>query len=204
MTAKKLFITILSLTWLFAGSGIYHTSAKEFTIERNGVIVCISEDGEVVMHNWAGDPSPAFRLALKGKVTGLASNDVICIGVTDSGEIFTSRDGQSWDVTDFNRTYAGYYPEISFVGVAAGKASVAVAGVTKTNAPAVYVSTRGTVWSERTLDYFSGAEQSYLTELPISISADLERDEFVLECTDDTWFFLPACSHCNRLEYRGR
>ena len=204
MTVGKIVKAVLSLTWLLAGSGFYHAFAQDFTIERDGVIVTITDEGEVILHNWAGDIIPAMRLALKGKVTGLAVNDALCIGVTDSGEIFTSPDGRTWDVMDFNRTYAGYYPETSFVGVAAGKASVAVAGVTKTNAPAVYISTRGTVWSERSLDYFMGAEQHFLTELPTGISADLERDEFVLECTDDTWFFLPSCSHCNRLEYRGR
>ncbi|MDO5442590.1 MAG: hypothetical protein Q4G10_02845 [Bacteroidia bacterium] len=203
MTVGKLFTVILSLTWLLAGSGFYHSYAKDFTIERDGVIVTITDEGEVILHNWAGDIIPAMRLALKGKVTGLAVNDAICIGVTDSGEIFTSKDGRTWDITDFNKAYEGYYPKIGFVGVAAGVSSVAVAGVTETNAPAVYISTRGTVWSERTLNYFSGEEQFYLNELPVSISADLERDEFVLECTDDTWFFLPSCSHCNRLEYRG-
>ena len=202
MKIKTFIVALLSLTLLLAGSGIT-LAQNHFAIERNGLIINVSEDGEVVMMNYSGDPSPAFRLALTGKVTGLAANDAVCIGVTDKGEIFTSRDGRSWDVTDFNKTYEGYYRKVSFVGVAAGAASVAVAGVTDTNAPAVFISTRGTVWSERPLEYFQGEEQFVLTELPKRITADLERDEFVLECTDDVFFFIPPCSHCNRLEYRG-
>ena len=202
MKIKTFIVALLSLTLHLAGSGIT-LGQNNFAIERNGLIINVSEDGEVVMMNYSGDPSPAFRLALTGKVTGLAANDAVCIGVTDKGEIFTSRDGRSWDVTDFNKTYEGYYRKVSFVGVAAGAASVAVTGVTDTNAPAVFISTRGTVWSERPLDYFQGEEQFELTELPVGITADLKRDEFVLECTDDVFFIIPPCSHCNRLEYRG-
>ena len=202
MIARTIITAIISLVWLFAGPGI-SVAEKEFTFERNGAVITVTEGGEVILHNYAGDVLPAMRLALRGKVTGMAGNDDICIGVTDMGEIFSSTDGREWDVVDFNKTYEGYYPEMSFVGVAAGTGSIAVAGVTTTNAPAVFISTRGKVWSERPLNYFQG-EEHYLTEIPVGISADLEKDEFVLECTDDVFFFLPACSHCNRLEYRGR
>lgn len=202
MRIKLSIVAFLSLGLLIAGSGI-SLAQNNFAIERNGFIINVSEDGEVVMMNFNGDPSPAFRLALTGNVTGLTANDVICVGVTDKGEIFTSKDGRAWDVTDFNKTYEGYYRKVRFVGVAAGTGSIAVAGITDTNAPAVFISTRGTVWSERPLEYFQGEEQFVLTELPKSITADLERDEFVLECTDDVFFFIPPCSHCNRLEYRG-
>lgn len=202
MRIKLSIVAFLSLGLLIAGSGI-SLAQNNFAIERNGFIINVSEDGEVVMMNFNGDPSPAFRLALTGNVTGLTANDAICVGVTDKGEIFTSKDGRAWDVTDFNKTYEGYYRKVRFVGVAAGTGSIAVAGITDTNAPAVFISTRGTVWSERPLEYFQGEEQFVLTELPKSITADLERDEFVLECTDDVFFFIPPCSHCNRLEYRG-
>lgn len=204
MIARTIISAILSLVWLTAGSGIsYADEPVTFTFERNGIIITVRDDGELILHNYAGDEVPSSRLPLTGKVTGVATNDDMCIGVTEKGEIITSINGQDWEVLDFNKTYSGYYPEMKFVGVAAGKGSFAVAGVTKTNAPAVFISTRGTVWSERTLNYFQG-EEHYLTEIPVGISADLEKDEFVLECTDNVFFFLPACSHCNRLEYRGR
>ncbi len=202
MIVRTIISAILSLVWLSAGPGI-SVAGKEFTFERNGVIVTVREDGELLLQNYAGDEIPSSRLPLTGKVTGVTTSKDLCIGVTDKGEIFTSRDGREWNVTDFNKTYEGFYPEMSFVGVAAGTGSFAVAGVTKTNAPAVFISTRGTVWSERPLNYFQG-EEHYLTEIPLGITADLEKDEFVLECTDDVFFFLPACSHCNRLEYRGQ
>ena len=204
MIGKSFISALLSLVWLIAGPGISLADEKAFSIEKDGITVSVTEEGEVILHNWSGDIIPSYRIAVKGKVTGLAANHTICIGVTDAGEIFTSKDGRDWNVTDFNEQYEGYYKKVRFVGVAAGAGSVAVAGINEMNAPEVFISTRGTVWSERPLIYSQGEETFELTELPKSITADLERDEFVLECTDDVWFFLPSCSHCNRLEYRGQ
>ena len=204
MKVRFLISAVLSLAGLFARPGISSAETLSFTFERNGVIVTVREDGELILSNLSGDEQPSSRLPLTGNVTDLDTNDDICVGVTDRGEIFISKDGRNWDVKDFNKMYEGYYEKIRFVGVAAGKGSVAVAGITETNAPAVYISTRGTVWSARSLTYFQGEELFELTELPVGITADLERDEFVLECTDDVFFILPPCSHCNRLEYRGQ
>lgn len=141
---------------------------------------------------------------IKGEIIGTTSNDYATFVLTDEGEIGWSRDGESWTVIDFNEAYRGYYEPVRFVGIAAGKASVAVAGVyEKTGAPAIFISSRGNVWTERSLVYSQGEETFELTEAPLAISADLERDEFVLTCTDGVLFFVPPCSHCNRKEYAG-
>ena len=141
---------------------------------------------------------------VKGEVIGTSSNEYATFGLTDAGEIFWSRDGESWTVVDFNEAYQGYYEPVRFVGIAAGAASVAVVGTyEKTGAPAMFVSSRGNVWTERRLTYFQGEEMFELGEAPLAVRADLERDEFVLTCTDDILFFVPPCSHCNRLEYHG-
>ena len=39
--------------------------------------------------------------------------------VTDAGEILRSPDGSAWTVFDFNANYAGYYPRMRFLAVAA-------------------------------------------------------------------------------------
>lgn len=204
MAFKLLITALLSLAGLFSRPGANDADMKIFTFEWNGIIVTVREDGELILSNYSGDELPSSRLPLTGNVTDMDMNDELCIGVTDTGEIFTSKDGRNWDVNNFNKTYEGYYSKVSFVGVAVGAGSIAVTGITDRNAPAVFISTRGTVWSERPLNYFQGEEQFELTELPVGITADLKRDEFVLECTDDVFFILPPCSHCNRFEYRGK
>ena len=141
---------------------------------------------------------------VKGGIIGTTSNEYATFGLTDAGEIFWSRDGKSWTVVDFNEAYRGYYEPVRFVGIAAGAASVAVVGTyEKTGAPAMFVSSMGNVWTERRLNYLQGEEMFDLGEAPLAVRADLERDEFVLTCTDGVLFFVPPCSHCNRLEYHG-
>lgn len=140
----------------------------------------------------------------KGHVIGTASNGYASFVLTNKGEIAWSRDSVEWTVVDFNETYRGYYEPVRFVGIAAGKADVAVVGVyERTGAPAMFISSRGNVWTERRLVYQQGDELFELTETPLSIRADLARDEYVITCTDDVLFFVPPCSHCNRMEYHG-
>ena len=141
---------------------------------------------------------------VKGEIIGTATNEYATFGLTDKGEIFWYRDEKKWEVIDFNEMYRGYYPPVHFVGIAAGAGSVAVVGTyEESGAPAMFVSQRGSVWSERTLTYSQGEELFELGEAPLAIRADLERDEYVLTCTDGVLFFVPSCSHCNRLEYHG-
>jgi hypothetical protein len=141
---------------------------------------------------------------VKGNVIGLSSNDFATFGLTDAGQIFWTRDSVKWEVIDFNEAYRGYYRPVRFVGIAAGNGSVAVVGTYEnTGTPAMFVSSRGNVWTERGLTYSQGDELFELTETPLSVRADLERDEFVITCTDGVLFFVPPCSHCNRKEYHG-
>ena len=141
---------------------------------------------------------------IKGNVIDTTSNDYATFVLTDKGEIAWSRDSIKWEVIDFNEAYRGYYQPVRFVGIAAGNGSVAVVGTyEKTGAPAMFVSSRGNVWTERGLTYSQGEELFELTEAPLAVRADLERDEFVITCTDGVLFFVPPCSHCNRKEYHG-
>jgi len=145
----------------------------------------------------------SLHIDCKGNLTMMDCNRNGCFALTDKSEIVFSSNGSSWKVFDFNEQYSDYYGEISLVGIAAGPGSVAVAGTDETGSPVVFISTRGTVWSQRILEYTLGSETFSLHETPLSISADLEKDEFVLQCTDNTLFFIPPCSHCNRLVYYG-
>ena len=119
--------------------------------------------------------------------------------VTDAGEILRSEDGAAWTVFDFNAAYDGFYPRMRFLAVAAGGGSVMVAGLDPDGHLAVYTSSRGTVWSGRSLDYAEGGVRQVLDVTPVSLSYDPLRDSFFLCGTQGTLFEMPGCSHCNRL-----
>ena len=119
--------------------------------------------------------------------------------VTDAGEILRSADGSSWSVLDFNAEYAGYYPPMDWRAVAAGGGSVMVAGLDPGGHLAVYTSSRGTVWSARTLEYTEAGEPHVLDVTPCSLSYDSLRDSFFLCGSGGTLFEMPGCSHCNSL-----
>ena len=119
--------------------------------------------------------------------------------VTDAGEILRSSDGSAWTVFDFNAEYAGYYPRMDFRAVAAGGGSVMVAGLDADGHLAVFTSSRGTVWSPRTLEYARAGERYVLDVTPASLSYDDQRDSFILHGVDGALFEMPGCSHCNQL-----
>ncbi|MCR5351520.1 MAG: hypothetical protein K6E35_03395 [Bacteroidales bacterium] len=119
--------------------------------------------------------------------------------VTDAGEILSSADGATWTLFDFNTQYAGYYPRMDWRAVASGGGSVMVAGLDPEGHLGVYVSSRGTVWSARTLDYSESGERGVLDVTPCSLSYDPLRDSFFLCGSQGTLFEMPGCSHCNRL-----
>lgn len=150
-----------------------------------------------------------FRTACAQETLHASSHGVlqaVCEGpdgiqwaVTDAGEILHSADGVAWTVLDFNAQYAGFYPPVDFRAVASGGGSVMVAGVDADGHLAVYTSSRGTVWSPRSLDYTEGGERLVLDVEPVSLSYDTLRDSFFLCGTSGTLFEMPGCSHCNRL-----
>ena len=107
--------------------------------------------------------------------------------------------GSRWTVLDFNAQYAGYYPSIDFRAVAAGGGSVMVAGVRPDGTPAAFTSSRGTVWSERILDYTESGQPQVFSAVPMDLSYDAMQDRFYLLGDGGSQLALPGCSHCNSL-----
>ncbi|NLZ19826.1 MAG: hypothetical protein GXY24_06140 [Bacteroidales bacterium] len=141
-----------------------------------------------------------LRAAARGNLQAVCEDpDGLRWAVTDAGEILHSADGSAWTVLDFNEAYAGYYPQMDFRAVAAGGGAVMVAGLDPDGHLAVYTSSRGTVWSARSLDYTEEGERRELDVTPCSLSYDPLRDSFFLCGTHGTLFEMPGCSHCNRL-----
>ena len=142
----------------------------------------------------------SLHTAARGKLQAVCADpDGLQWAVTDAGEILHSADGSAWTVLDFNAEYAGFYPRMDFRAVAAGGGSVMVAGLDPDGRLAVYTSSRGTVWSVRSLDYTEAGERKVLDVTPCSLSYDPLRDSFFLCGTGGTLFEMPGCSHCNRL-----
>jgi len=139
-----------------------------------------------------------------GAVVATSSLGAACCGVTDRGEIFVTRDGVNWSVTDFNELYSGYYGRIEFTCACLTETSMIVAGVNEDGLPAAYTSSRGTVWSERPLTYTVRGETYRLEAKPLSAEYQKDVDRFVLVCVDGIRFNLPNCSHCNTIEFTNK
>ena len=136
---------------------------------------------------------------VKGRLTALAADGNTLWAVTNAGEIAHRKEASGWTVFDFNAQYAGYYPSMDFCAVAAGGGGVMVAGVGPDGTPAAFTSARGTVWSERTLDYTEQGLPCLFTAEPMSLSYDASQDRYYLAGAGGTLLALPSCSHCNSL-----
>ena len=139
------------------------------------------------------------KLPVKGVLRALAADGNTLWAVTDAGEIAHRKDASGWTVFDFNAQYDGFYPSMDFRAVAAGGGSVMVAGLRPDGTPAAFTSARGTVWSERTLDYTDMGLPCLFTAEPLSLSYDAPQDRFYLAGTGGALLALPSCSHCNAL-----
>ena len=139
------------------------------------------------------------KLPVKGVLRALAADGNTLWAVTDAGEIAHRKGASGWTVFDFNAQYAGYYPSMDFRAVAAGGGSVMVAGIGPDGTPAAFTSARGTVWSERLLDYTEQGVPCLFTADPVSLSYDAPQDRFYLAGAGGALLALPGCSHCNSL-----
>ena len=72
-----------------------------------------------------------------------------------------------------------------------------MAAVREDGSPAAFTSSKGTVWSERELNYKVDGVWHAFKKVPHRITYEELSDNFVLHCEDGTEFHLPACSHCN-------
>ncbi len=150
-----------------------------------------------------GDSKTQFEtihLDLNGNIVSLSSENSVCYGVTDEGEIIHSTDGQSWTIFNFNEIYKGYYKTCSFKKVLSTPKQITVLGINKDGFPVLFFSSKGNVWTERPLIY-SDEEgfNTQLTDIPNDIYFDAAKDQFILLCSDGKLMTIPSCSHCQKL-----
>ena len=144
------------------------------------------------------DPPQILSLDVKGHLAALSASLQSCFGVTSEGEIVRTSDLENWSILDFNAQYQGYYPRVSFTDIETGLENLAVTGITDTGAPAMFISSQGSVWSYRELSYSASQGSFYLEEEPLSLIYDYLADQYLLLCRGGVIFSVPACAHCNK------
>jgi len=164
-----------------------------------GLIIAGTDDGGII--SWDGKGN--FRknqVAVKGNIVSVSARISDLYGVTDEGEIIHSTDGVSWNISDFNKVYSGYYKPCYFTKVLLTDNRIAVVGYRNDGSAALYLSTQGTVWTERSLNYTdeTGAT-GYLEDTPNDISYDATEDQLFIACNKGKLISIPSCAHCNRL-----
>ena len=189
------------LAWLDADGNILRTKPLERTltslVESEGKLYAIDTEGlELLGLDTDGHIARQRELPVQGRLRALAADGSVLWAVTDAGEIVHGSPASGWKVLDFNALYAGYYPPMEFLAVAAGGGSIIVAGITPGGTPAAFTSARGTVWSERSLDYSEGGSTFTFSALPMGLSYDPAQDRFYLVGGGEE-LALPGCSHCN-------
>ncbi len=177
-------------------------NAVSLTVFRGKLVVGVnSAEGAQVLCLDSIDEAPQVRcLAVKGELTSLSASLESCCGVTSRGEIIRTADLDNWTVLDFNQEYSGFYPEMSFSDIEMGLENMAVAGVTDSGVPAMFISSQGTVWSYRELSYSASRGSFNLEEEPLFVIYDYLADQYLLLCTGGVIFYVPACAHCNKFQ----
>jgi hypothetical protein len=167
-------------------------------IFRNSIIAG-ADQGVII----TGDMKGSFkrtRLALRGNIVSLSARESECFGVTDEGEIIHTSNGIKWEITDFNKAYAGYYKTSYFTKILVTENRIAIAGKHNDDSPVLLLSTQGNVWTERTLVYSDDqGYNSILEDSPNDIIYNESEDMFYLACNRGRVFQLPSCNHCNKL-----
>lgn len=190
------------LAWLDENGDILRTRPLDRTltalVESNAHLYALDTEGQDLLElDWDGHLLGQEKLPVQGHLRSLSADGIILWAVTDAGEIVHGSTGSGWTVLDFNAQYAGYYPPMTFWAVAAGGGSILVAGTTPGGTPAAFTSVRGTVWSERSLDYTEAGLTCTFSALPMGLSYDTAQDRFYLLGSGGEELALPGCSHCN-------
>ena len=190
------------LAWLDQDGDILRTKPLDRTLtalaDNGGSLYALDTEGlDLLELDRDGRLVGQEKLPVQGRLRALASENGVLWAVTDAGEIVHGNPSSGWNVLDFNAQYAGYYPPMTFWAVAVGGGSIFVAGTDPGGSPAVFTSSRGTVWSERTLDYTEAGSTFTFTALPMALSYDTAQDRFYLLGSGGEELALPGCSHCN-------
>lgn len=168
------------------------------TFFRN-LLIAVADKGTILVSS-DGTSFGLIQPPVKGDIVSVDANDSFCIAVTDAGEILKSEDGLNWKINDFNKEYQGYYQHSVFKKVIVTDDRIAIAGSHADNSPAVYFSSSGSVWNERTLNYEDERGRYNILESQINdIAFYPVENVFILACDNGQLMVLPSCTKCNEL-----
>jgi len=160
-------------------------------------IIAIADGGTVLFWDSPFDKARRRHIDLKGELIRIDAGQNTCHAVSDSSEIISIDLALQAKVFDFNAEYSGYYGKVRIFDIATGPTAVFIAVEKEDGRPGAFASSKGSVWSERELNYKEDGVWHTFKKVPHSISYEELSDNFVLHCGDGTEFHLPACSHCN-------
>lgn len=174
---------------------------------RDDYVIAVTPDCAVYKAGRNGSVSRLCRSQMNNsaeRVVGISCSGQKIFILTAGGTILSTDDEcRSFTSLDFNGTYFLYYEYTRFSAVCASDNAVFIAGTYDDGTPAVYTSTAGNIWSERTLTYTESGQTLSLVHRPLSMAYDARMDRFVLGCTDGYVFYIPGCSHCNSIERKS-
>ncbi len=169
-------------------------------LARFNQIIIVGSDSGIL---YAGSENGGFQpiqLLAKGDITALSADSERCYGVTNFGEIISTKNGKEWVIFDFDREYKGYYKSVQFTTVLVSDKGLAVSGINEEGHPVFYHSAKGLVWIEIPLTYTDeeGALQT-LDATPNDIYYDTVNQTYYLACTEGNLMVLPSCHQCHQL-----
>ena len=160
-------------------------------------VVAIAEGGHILYWDSPFDKARRIRIDMRGEFISIDAGEDICYAISDQSEIISLNLALQGKVFDFNANYSEYYGYINIIDIAVGPTAIFIAAVREDGSPAAFTSSKGTVWSERELDYAINGKWYTFKKIPHRITYEEFSDNYVLHCEDGTEFHLPACSHCN-------
>ena len=160
-------------------------------------VIAITDGKQILFWDSPFDKARRIGFDMKGKFISMDAGADACYAVSDCSEIISLNLALQGKVFDFNASYSAYYGNIRLIDIASGPAAVFIAGVRDDGHPVSFTSSKGSVWSERELNYRENGTWYMFEKVPHSITYEEHSESFVLHCEDGTEFHIPACSHCN-------
>ncbi len=160
-------------------------------------VIAITKGQHILYWDSPFDKARRIKMQMKGRFKTIDAGEDICYAISDSSEIVSINRALIGKVFDFNGQYAEYYGHLDIIDIAVGPASLCIGAVREDGRPAAFTSTKGTVWSERELNYAVNGKWYIFEKVPHRITYEELSDTFVLVCEDGEEFHLPSCSHCN-------
>lgn len=160
-------------------------------------VIAVAEGGHILFWDSPFDKARRVRFEIEGEFISIDTKDDRCFAISDNSEILSLNLALQGKIFDFNANYSEYYGKIRLIDIAVGPTAIFVAAVREDGSPAAFTSSKGTVWSERDLDYAINGKWYMFKKVPHRITYEELSDSFALHCEDGTEFHLPACSHCN-------